>query len=163
VERRRRLHVIQGDDASTTPRPWWAWVGLAVVAIVGSWIPLTALALATGRWASDKLGIGASFGLTVLVMAAASAGAIALGAAAGGYILGRWGPRRPVALGVLAGVLAGGLAGVLSAVLMGRAWLAVESALPTVLLAASGGAIGAWSGARGRSAGLGAPENVPDG
>ena len=163
MEPRRRLRVLQGDGDDAPPRPRWAWVGLGVVAIVACWVPLTALALAAGRWATSELALGTSFGLTLLVVSMSSAGAISLGAAAGGYILGRWGPRRPVVLGALSGVLAGVLAGLLSAVLMGRAWLAGESALPTMLIAGSGGALGAWTGARGRAAGLAGAEIMPDG
>jgi MFS family permease len=149
VERRRKLPVVQADDVpSHSPA---AWLGFGVLAILVSWIPLTASALGIVGWAIGKMGEGAPLIVVLGICFLASAISLIVGSIFGGYVVGRWGPHKPVTLGALAGSIAGALAGLLSGVVAGIVWTALVSGISTAVIAGLGGAMGAWVGARMRA------------
>ena len=143
---KRRLPVLGsggGPDASgapEAPRPAWQWIVFGTLAVFAAWLPLSLAAQLVARRlveralggvqtpeeasaAFDALSPGDHTRLVVAV-ALTYVPAIALGAAAGGYLVGRWGDRG---VGVREASAAGALA-----------------ALVAVALALGGGA-SAWS------------------
>jgi hypothetical protein len=111
---KRRLPVLNSPGAppdEAVRRPW-QWAGFGALAIVTAWIPLAALAGA----AVSRLPAGggrepsAAAGLALVGL---YAGALALGAALGGFLVGRWGTEGVgVREAALAGLGAAAVAGV---------------------------------------------------
>jgi hypothetical protein len=154
---KRRLPVLnrpdEGDDAPVR-RPW-QWVAFGALAIVATWVPLTALAGAlAARIAARAVesaaaatpgegpgGAGAAgFGLAVVFVYGA---ALALGALAGGYLVGRWGPRGVgVRESALAGLAAAAVAGGITWVSFGPSGGIVLVAAMALPFAALGGRVG---------------------
>jgi hypothetical protein len=122
---------------------------------------LTTLAIGAARGAMRWLDLDKSFPLILTLVGVGSLAAIVAGAVAGGYVVGRWGPRRPVLLGALSGLIAGALAGILNAIVT-RTPVALWVAVPGVAVAASSAGVGAWTGARVRAASPGGAEIVQD-
>jgi hypothetical protein len=152
---KRRLTVLNnagaepGEDASTPRRPW-QWVGFGVLAIVTAWIPLAGLAglaasrLAEGAVVSAVAGAEAPAGLGAGIgIAAAYVAALGLGAALGGFLVGRWGTSRVgTREAALAGLGASAVATVVTWVAFGPSPGAVLVAAVATPLAALGGRFG---------------------
>jgi hypothetical protein len=161
VAEKRRLPVINSkaspDSDGDEPRPPWHWVGFGVVAIFGAWLPLAYLAeTAKRRFVTAMVGAvdspeqaeSAIAGLDPRdrsrLMAAAiglPAVALALGAFAGGYLVGRWSERAGTREAAIAGALAGVVSGVL-ALLAGAGPTAFAPLFLAALFAALGGRVG---------------------
>jgi hypothetical protein len=152
---KRRLTVLNnagaepGEDAST-PRQPWQWVGFGVLAIVTAWIPLAGLAGIAASRLAESAGAGARAGVGVGVAIVASyVGALGLGAALGGFLVGRWGTSR---IGIREAALAGLGA---SAVAMAVTWVAFGPSAGALLVAAVAtplAALGGRFGVRARRA-----------
>jgi hypothetical protein len=149
---KRRLPLVQapadGGDGDPERAPW-QWVAFGAVAIVTTWVPLTALAgtivARLGPPASDAgvVRLGAA-------IATAYGCALALGSFVGGFVVGRWGGN-----GV--GVREAGLAG-LAAAAVAIAAATVTSgfstgALLVVLVVGPSAAVGGALGLRARTRG----------
>jgi hypothetical protein len=138
-------NVDPGDEGA--PRPPWQWVGFGALAIVTAWVPLAALGTALAEPLAERAEDSAA--AVLLVFVAAYAAVLGLGAAMGGYLVGRWGAR-----GV--GLREAALAGVLAAIVaVGVTWSAFGPSAGALLviplataLAAAGGRWGLRS--RGR-------------
>jgi hypothetical protein len=144
---RRRLPVLNrpsaAPDEAESRRPW-QWAGFGALAIFTAWIPLAALAgVAAARLPIGSDGNGRARVAAELAMVGLYATALALGAALGGFLIGRWGPAGVgVREAALAGLGAAAVAGVVTWVSLGPsvgALFAAAVALPT---AALGGRIG---------------------
>jgi hypothetical protein len=150
---KRRLTVLNnagaepGEDASTPRRPW-QWVGFGVLAIVTAWIPLAGLAgIAASRLAESasvgaSAGAGAGVGVGVAIVGSYVA-ALGLGAALGGYLVGRWGTSRVgIREAALAGLGASAVATAVTWVAFGPSPGALWVAAVATPLAALGGRLG---------------------
>jgi hypothetical protein len=106
MEPKRRLPVLRdaGGDGDP-PRAAWQWVGFGALAIIAVWVPLSWLSLLAAVRV-DETRQSAAIAARVLVLAAG----LAIGALAGGYLLGRWGTAgvgmREAALAALVASLA---------------------------------------------------------
>jgi hypothetical protein len=135
---KRRLTVLNntegpGDD-SAERRPW-QWVGFGALAIVTVWIPLLggAGALASRLAASGAPGAGSK-------IVAAFLTAFGVGAALGGFLVGRWGaPGVGTRHAALAGLVASAVAAGVTWVAFGPSPGALLVALVAAPLAAVGG------------------------
>jgi hypothetical protein len=156
---RRHLPVLKNteepaDDAAAR-RPW-QWVGFGALAIVTAWIPLAALAgllavriathaVAQGAEDADGQAAGApGTPATVLAVVAVYAVALAIGAALGGFLVGRWGPagvgvREAALAGLAAALVAGGITWVSFGPSPGALLLAVVAVPAAALGGRSGG------------------------
>jgi hypothetical protein len=164
---KRRLPLVApspgGTDDPEPPRPPWHWIGFGTVATFATWLPLAWIAqLVTRRMIRAALGdvdspTDAAAALAALpggermrlelAIAATYVLALLLGAAAGGYLVGRWGGDR---IGVREAAVGGGVAG-LVAVVLSLAGGTSLAALAVVPLSAVGAAVGAARGVRRRA------------
>jgi tRNA-(ms[2]io[6]A)-hydroxylase len=155
MDSKRRLPLVKTPpaegDAQGEPRPPWHWVGFGAVAIFVTWLPLSLLA---GALASRIATAAQGATHEDLVRAAIQIGiahtaALALGALAGGFVVGRWGQHGVgVREAALAGLAAACVAVGISCVSFGAsAWslLVVPVAVP---MAALGGKLGVRRRAR---------------
>ncbi len=147
---KRRLPVLNspsagGDEAQ--PRRPWQWVGFGALAIFTAWIPLAALAgAAAARLPSDEA--HARFGVALLAVAIYAA-ALALGAALGGFLVGRWGSAGVgVREAALAGLGAAAVAGAVTWASFGPSAGALLVAAVALPMAALGGRVGLRARAR---------------
>ena len=130
---KRRLPVLNSPSAEENEadrRPPWQWVGFGALAIFTVWVPLAALAASAAArmsaGADARANAPALLGLAVVALYVA---ALALGAALGGFLVGRWG-----ATGV--GVREAALAGLGAAVVAGAVtWVSVGPSLGALLVA----------------------------
>lgn len=167
---KRRLPVIAtpSHDDDEDPRPPWHWVGFGTAVIFGAWLPLAyatevlkkkVIAAFIGPLGDDQLGpallalsSGDRMRLEAILMALTVL-ALAGGAFAGGYLVGRWGG---VGVGVREAALAGFMSGIIVSTLAfgtggGVLPLAAGALGATLLLtafAAFGGRIGGKRRAR---------------
>ena len=107
---RKRLPVLKNtpeEEQGTDARPPWHWVGFGTTAIIAAWVPLTYGATAIASWwvrarfpqAAKEADLSALLAVLApgdrLTVVAVSIGlpsiGMAIGAAFGGYIVGRWG------------------------------------------------------------------------
>jgi hypothetical protein len=121
VKVKRRLPLApSGDGGPEEDRPGWQWVGFGAFAIFVVWLPLSALSTAVAvRWArpSPDESSGQA-GRAALALVASSALAIAIGAWAGGFVVGKWGGSR-------AGLRVAAFAGLTAAVVaVAVSWIA---------------------------------------
>src|ERR1700761_6756458 len=96
---KRRLPLLQSNPdpaGEAPPRRPWQWIGFGALAVFTAWIPLASLGLlaaaAFGRRVSPvevspQVTPAGEVGAAVIL-----AGALALGAALGGVLVGKWGP-----------------------------------------------------------------------
>jgi hypothetical protein len=146
---KRRLPVLNspsGEPDEAERRPW-QWVGFGSLAIFTAWVPLAALAsVAAGRLhpsGDDRAPVAA-----VLIVLGLYGAALALGAALGGFLVGRWGTAGiGVREAALAGLGAAAVAGVVTWVTAGPS----AGALLVAALAAPTAALGGWLGRRARA------------
>jgi len=103
---KRRLPVLQNtpDDSDEPPRPAWQWVGFGALAIVALWVPLSALVGAVAARSLAPTSDEAALARAAFLTSAAYLAELALGAVAGGYLIGKWGPAG---VGVRQAALAG--------------------------------------------------------
>lgn len=153
---KRHLTVLKSEpdepDDAAARRPW-QWVGFGAVAIFTAWVPLAALAMALAArvaargQAQDGPDARGALATEIAVLAL-YAGALAIGAALGGMLVGRWGPRGVgVREAALAGLLAALVAGGLTWVSFGPS----AGALLLVVVVVPAAALGGRSGARARA------------
>jgi tRNA-(ms[2]io[6]A)-hydroxylase len=154
-DKKRRLPVVQAkSEDEGEPRPAWHWVGFGAVAIFVAWLPLAYAAESIGRrLVVAKLGAGEaklselsrSERLGALAMIALpQAAALALAAAAGGFLVTRFGQGTRTRDAAFAGLCVGLLALGLTFAQAG----ASLAALVVPLLATGGAALGGRLGAR---------------
>lgn len=132
---KRRLPVLKdsgtgASEANEPPRPPWHWVGFGAVLVFAAWLPLAWFAEALKRRivatmlgpvespasvqaAMDQLAPGARVVFTLATMGLPAL-AMIVGAAAGGWVVGRHGETTTAREAGLAGVLSGLLACVLA-------------------------------------------------
>jgi hypothetical protein len=141
---KRRLPVLNSPGAppDEAVRHPWQWAGFGALAIVTAWIPLAALAGALVARLPTGSGGGAS-PATGLVLVGLYAGALALGAALGGFLVGRWGTAGVgVREAAFAGLGAAAVAGVVTWVSSGPSAGALLVAAVALPMAALGGRAG---------------------
>jgi hypothetical protein len=146
---KRHLPLLQPARAEDedTPRSPWQWIGFGAAAIFSVWVPLSILAVAaSSRLVSVSTDPAGQRRAAVLALCAYSID-LALGALAGGYLVGRWGPAgvgiREAAKAGLAAAAA--LAVLTCAMLRGTPNVSVLAGLAVVAAAAP--CMAAW-GAR---------------
>ncbi len=167
---KRRLPVIASDpaEAEAEARPPWHWVGFGTVLIFAAWLPLSVVArMVAERITIARLGpldAGAAARLAalpagerrlhLLTLAAVHALALLLGAAGGGYVVGRFGRGTGVREAALAGLMVGLIASLTALGSSGLSGPGVVAALSTsavaLALATAGAALGGWRGTRAR-------------
>lgn len=141
---KRRLPVLNSPGAppDEAVRHPWQWACFGALAIVTAWIPLSALAgAAVSRLpAGDGREPSAAAGLALVGL---YAGALALGAALGGFLVGRWGTAGVgVREAALAGLGAAAVAGVVTWASSGPSAGALLVAVVALPMAALGGRAG---------------------
>jgi len=121
------LQPAQGTD-DDPPRSPWQWVGFGAAAIFAVWVPLSILAVALSSRLLGSAGDLPAQRRAVILGWCVYGIDLAGGALAGGYLVGRWGPR-----GV--GVREGAKSGLGAAIGLGLlAWAMLQaSAGPSVL------------------------------
>jgi hypothetical protein len=93
VASKRRLPVLQSKDGDDSPpRPRWEWILFGALLAVVAWLPLAGLALVVVARITDP---DASAGGRGAAASALPALSIVLAFLSVGYVLGRWGKRRP--------------------------------------------------------------------
>jgi hypothetical protein len=141
---KRRLPVLNSPSASPDEavRQPWQWAAFGALAIVTLWIPLAALAgaavsrLPTGDGRVPSTAAG-------LALVGLYAAALAVGAALGGFLVGRWGAEGVgVREAALAGLGAAAVAGVATWVTSGPSAGALLVAAVALPMAALGGRVG---------------------
>ncbi|MEO7091870.1 MAG: hypothetical protein ABI175_01385 [Polyangiales bacterium] len=120
-----------GDDGDGTRGPW-AWVLLGVMAVFVVLVPLGMVMMAVLRRVYADLDAP-----PIASLVAASIAAIALSSVAGGWLVGRFGPRMTPMLGAATGTLTGVVLWGLS-----RMWVGVVVLLLTAPFAALGARVG---------------------
>jgi len=139
---KRRLPMLQSSPAEEDepPRPRWQWIVFGALGIITTWVPAAALA---GAFVARATVPGSGgIGLELAVVGAYTL-ALGAGAAAGGYVVGRWGATG-VGTGeaALAGLAASAAATAASWATLGLAPGAIVVPLLTVPIAALGGRLG---------------------
>lgn len=161
---RRRLPVIQSkppepsepspEDSDDEKRPPWHWVGFGTVAIFAAWLPLSYLAGWLARRGAAPYVGGATTAEEVALKLEALSGdqrlrlaliemlphvmALAIGAFAGGFLVGRFGPGKREA------AMSGAMTAIIAMVLAG----AQTGFSPSSLVAVALGVAFAWLGGR---------------
>jgi peptidoglycan/LPS O-acetylase OafA/YrhL len=108
---KRHLPVLPSQGSpDEPPRPPWQWVGLGAGAIFAVWLPLSVLVGAlAGRLLAHAVDEEAQR-RAAIALSVGYAFELAGGALAGGYLVGRWGPRNVgVREAMLSGLLAAGV------------------------------------------------------
>jgi hypothetical protein len=135
---KRRLPILKtqgGDDGQ--PRPPWQWVVFGTLAVFVVWVPLL--------WVAELVALHMTGVPAFLLLCSA----LAIGALAGGFVVGRWGQRG---VGVREAALAGALAAALASFLSwSRLGMVLVGSLVTVLLSAAAAMLGGWLGVRRRT------------
>lgn len=137
-----------GDE--DPPRARWQWVVFGALAIVTTWVPAAAIAGAfAGRFAARSAqALPEDVTRIALTIGGAYALALTLGAAAGGYVVGRWGAA---AAGLREAAISGLVASLVAA---GASWVSLgPSPAPAVLplLIVPAAAVGGMLGLRRRA------------
>jgi hypothetical protein len=118
---KRRLPLLQpsaGGDSDEPPRPAWQWVAFGALAIFAVWVPLSALAGTIAARILAHAHDADALTRAALLASAAYAFELSIGALAGGYLVGKWGPPN-------VGVRQAALAGLTAAVALAAAtWVA---------------------------------------
>jgi hypothetical protein len=146
---KRRLPVLQTADGGSDepPRPAWQWVGFGALAIVAVWVPLSSLVGAVAARLFAHTIDPSALRRAALLTSSAYMVALAVGALAGGYLVGKWGPPN---VGMRQAALAGLTA---SAALTAVTWASYGATIGLLLLAVFAppmAALGARLGVRGR-------------
>jgi hypothetical protein len=142
---KRRLTVLNNTEANadptgdgSAPRRPWQWAGFGALAIFTVWIPLAGLA----GVAAARLGESAFTGAGIAIVAVYAA-ALALGAALGGFLVGRWGTAGAgLREAALAGLGASAVAVVITWVSFGPSGGTLLVAAVATPMAAAGGRLG---------------------
>jgi hypothetical protein len=150
VPPKRRLPVLNSPSSEAeeaeTRRPW-QWVGFGTLAIFTAWIPLAALAgvlaarLPVGEEGPGRVAVG-------LAMVGLYAAALALGAALGGFLVGRWGAAG---VGVREAALAGLGAALVACAVTWVSFGPSAGALLVAVVALPMAALGGRAGVRART------------
>jgi hypothetical protein len=143
VDTKRRLPMLktpgEGDD-DAAERPPWQWVGFGTLGIFVVWLPL---AFVSALVATAVGGLERSPVLAVTVLVSA----LAIGALAGGYLVGRWGGAG---VGVREAALAGLSASLVATALSFGTPGGLAGGLATVVVSVPCAALGGWLGLRRR-------------
>jgi uncharacterized membrane protein YeaQ/YmgE (transglycosylase-associated protein family) len=148
---KRRLPLLQTsaqDDSAEPPRPAWQWVTFGALAIFVAWVPLSALAGALATRLIAHASEGVALRRAALLVSCVYGIELAVGALAGGYLVGRWGPPSVGARdSALAGLVAAAVVTIWSWASSGS-----SSGLPLVVLVVPAVAgLGGKLGLRGRA------------
>ncbi|MGH7270543.1 MAG: hypothetical protein ACREJ3_08945 [Polyangiaceae bacterium] len=150
---KRRLPILpasSGESGDDPPPKAWHWVGFGAVAIFTAWLPASVVAgifaahVAKGAAGADhvhRLQAG-------VVIAVAYAAALAVGAALGGYVVGRWGSAQA---GIREAALAGLAAAVVASVASWSSFGMRAGPLLVVVVAVPAAALGGKLGLRRRA------------
>jgi hypothetical protein len=144
VDAKRRLPMLktpgEGDD-DAPDRPPWQWVGFGTLAFFVVWLPLAFLSalVATAVGGLERSPVLA---VTALVSA------LAVGAVAGGFLVGRWGAPG---VGIREAALAGLATSLVATGLSLGAPGGVVGGLATIVVAVPCAALGGWLGLRRRA------------
>jgi hypothetical protein len=137
-----KLPVLQSAPEEES-RPRWQWVGFGTVMTFTAWLPLAYLG--TTLVARVEPREGGAAGASVVGSLLAMVVPLVLAAAAGGYLVGRFGKPAGVREALLAGLVTG-LAAILVTALSGPLSLASPAFLLVVVIATAasggGGALG---------------------
>src|SRR5271167_4910715 len=106
---KRKLPLLKSEAAEEEARPPWHWVGFGTVMIFTAWLPLAYLGTAIVARAGEASIVGPLLAVLLPLVVAA---------AAGGFLVGRFGKPAGVREAVLAGLVTG-LVGVVLTVLSG--------------------------------------------
>lgn len=141
-----------GDDAVSGDRPPAAWIGLGAMATFAFMVPLAmgAMSLLKSFYAHAPGGRPNPVPLYVLSFLVP-----AVSAAAGGFLVGRFGPKMGAKGGLFSGLIAGiGMFAIAASgeVREGRGWLSALSALVIVIVTTPAGWLGGRLGKMGRKA-----------
>ncbi len=143
---KRRLPVLNSPGAppDEAVRHPWQWAAFGALAIVTAWIPLAALAGALVARLPTPTGAGPGASpATGLALVGLYAAALALGAALGGFLVGRWGSAGVgVREAAFAGLGAAAVAGVVTWASSGPSAGALLVAAVALPMAALGGRAG---------------------
>ncbi len=143
---KRRLPVLQ--NVSDDPvRPAWQWVAFGALAIVAVWVPLSALVGAIAARQFTGPADSSASRLAVWIISAAYLVELALGAFAGGYLVGKWGPPN---VGVRQAALAGATSATALAVFTWVSFGATFGLLLLFLIAPPAAALGGRIGTKNR-------------
>jgi hypothetical protein len=156
---KHRLKVLRpDDDPDEPPRPTWQWVGFGVVAIFAAWVPLSVVTQGiAARFVLARLGEVDSAAGTAARLAALpeaeqwrmgmllfvlSTTTLALAAAGGGFLVGRYGESAGVREAALSGAVAVAIAALMTAVSGGASLLSLAGLVVAVPVAAVGARLG---------------------
>jgi tRNA-(ms[2]io[6]A)-hydroxylase len=147
---KRRLPVLSGapPEEPDEERPPWHWSAIGAVASFLVWLPLATAAAVLSR---SLLGDDAGAPRAPLAMVGLHAGGFALGCAAGGFLVGRFGGRAGPRQAAVSGLLVAAVAWSVGVAAAGLAGVGGLTAAP--VLGALGGAtawLGGWAGFRAR-------------
>jgi hypothetical protein len=141
ADAKRRLPVLKSDDAPGDARPAWHWIGFGALMIFTAWLPLAYVGEAlVARWA--PLGEGSAEGRSFAGPLASVLVPVALAAAGGGFVVGRFGKPAAAREAGLAGLAAGAVAVAFTALSGGWSPLSLVVTALTTLFAGVGGALG---------------------
>jgi hypothetical protein len=130
VDGKRRLPLLRPDGAEEPARSPWQWVGFGAATIFVAWLPLSALAVKIAARVGAREEESSRLGRSAVLVLGSFGGALALGALAGGFLVGRWGGSG---VGVREAALAGLVAAVLATLV---SWLSFGLAPATLVVAA---------------------------
>jgi hypothetical protein len=138
---KRRLPLLNASGEAEEPvRSAWQWVGFGALAIFTAWVPLLAIAVALASQTLARASDPAALGRAALLANGLYLAGLSLGALAGGYLVGRWGPAD-------VGVRQGAAAGASAAVLLGLgSWLSSGPSLGLLVVAILTPAVAALGG-----------------
>jgi len=141
ADAKRRLPVLKSDDAPGEVRPARHWIGFGALMIFTAWLPLAYAGEAiVAKWAPLAEG---STGARPLAGSLASVLLpLALAAAGGGFVVGRFGKPAAAREAALAGLTAGATAVLLTALAGGWSLSSLVVTALTTLFAGVGGALG---------------------
>ncbi len=146
---KRRLPVLQASTDSNEPtRPPWQWVAFGALAIFAVWVPLSALAAAAAAHILAHAGDERAMARAALLTSAVYIAELAVGALAGGFLVGRWGPP---AVGTREAALAGVTASAALAVTTWATFGATHGVLLVSFMAPLMSALGGKLGVRKRA------------
>ncbi|MCL2448832.1 MAG: hypothetical protein FWD17_07795 [Polyangiaceae bacterium] len=139
MEQKRRLPLVaSGPEPEGAVRPGWQWVGFGALAIIVSWLPLSAIALSIA-------------GTRITAVAVASAASLTGAALGGGFLVGKWGgPHAAVREAGLAGLVAGLGAVVASGWAFGFNLAALAGGVAVIAVSTPAAALGGRAGVRRR-------------
>jgi hypothetical protein len=148
---KRRLPLLPASadaDSDDPVRPGWQWVVFGALAIVATWVPLSALTGAIGARVLAHADGEAPLRRAALMTSGAYAVELGIGALAGGYLVGKWGPSH---VGPREAVFAGLTAAAVLALATWASFGATPGLALVVVISPVMAGWGAWLGRRGKA------------